>query len=159
MKKEFALIIPLILMSAFAVPALAAESPQYGPKTITIVDYMGVEDVTEHKWDVIYNSNYYATRIYSKGQRLLGWEIEKNKHSIVSERDFVSDTETNPPLCGYKTVTYFDYEGYDVKEHNWKCLYDNDFYVIKIYTENGNNMLLGWQIFRNGQLVSTRAFI
>ena len=161
MNKKLATIIPLVLLmsSTFAMPVLAAEPPQYGPETVTIVTYKEIEGTTEHKWDVVYNSNYYAVKVYSKGRRLMGWEVEKNKQTIVAERDFVSDPEVNPPLFGYKQIGYFDYCEYHVKEHRWNAVYDNDFYTLKIYTEAGNNILLGWQIFKNGQLISTRSFI
>jgi hypothetical protein len=54
-------------------------------------------------------------------------------------------------------ISYFDYQDYYVKEHRWDCVYDNDFYGVKVYGEG--NSLLGWQIFENSQEVSSRSFI
>lgn len=60
------------------------------------------------------------------------------------------------PTCSGEIITYFDYNGYHVKEHKWYCVYNSDFYTVKFYSEN--NRLLGWQIFKNNQLISIRDF-
>jgi hypothetical protein len=158
MNKQLAVIMPLVLLSTFTVPALATSPPQYGYETTTHVDYKGHEAI-KHSWDVVYNSDYYEVNIYNWENRLYGWEIKKNKDTTISERDFVSDSKTNPPLCSNELISYFDYKGFHVKEHKWLCVYDNNFYVVKIYTEDGKRILLGWQIFKNSQLISIKSFI
>jgi hypothetical protein len=60
------------------------------------------------------------------------------------------------PACSSEMIRYFDYNGYHVKEHKWYCVYNSDFYTVKFYSENSR--LLGWQIFKNYQLISTKDF-
>lgn len=160
-KLSVLVMLPLILLSSLPMPAFAAAPPACSNQMISQVDYNGI-NATEHKWHCVYNSNFYTVKFFSKNQRLLGWKITKdlpgNVHITISERDF-TENDLNPPLCSKKTIRYFDYEGYRVKEHKWQCVYDNDFYVIKVYSQGGSNLLLGWQIFNNWQLVSTRKFI
>ncbi len=162
MNKMAIAMLPLMLLASLPMPAFAAEPPAYSIEMISEVVYKGVEAI-EHKWHVVYNSNHYTVKIYSDDRRMLGWEITKDlpgdEHIVISERDFVSDTERNPPLFGFKTVSYFDYCEYNVKEHKWRAVYDNDYYTLKIFTEEGKRIFLGWQIFKNGQLISTRRFI
>jgi len=163
-KKLLALtMLPMLTLSLLPAKTEAATvaPPACSNQMISQVDYKGIE-ATEHKWYCAYNSNFYTLRFFSKDRRLLGWRITKDlpgdKHIIISERDFTAD-EVNPPLCSYKQVRYFDYAGYHVKEHKWQCIYNNDYYVIKVYTQAGSNILLGWQIFKNWQIISSRSFI
>lgn len=161
MNKMAVAMLPLMLLASLPMPTFAAEPPACSGEMISEVDYNGIEAV-EHKWYCLYNSNHYTVKFYSKNRRLLGWEITKDlpgdAHIVISERDFTEDG-TNPPLCGYETISYFDYEEYHVKEHKWRCIYDNDFYVIKVYTQDGSSILLGWQIFKNWHVVSSKRFI
>ena len=53
-KKLIPVMLSLVLVSTFAMPAFAVSPPQFGPETITNVVYHGY-DAVEHKWEGIYN--------------------------------------------------------------------------------------------------------
>lgn len=155
-KNIIPLMLSFVLMSTFAMPTLALGQPQFGSETISNVVYHGY-DATERKWEGIYNSNLYTIKIINNDHRLYGWEIQKNRNEILSQRDFISDKATNPPLCSDETISYVNYKGQSIKVHTWSCVYDNDYYKINIYSKD--SFLLGWQIFKNLQLVSMKSFI
>ena len=151
----------LVTMISSAIPAFAAptqastvEQPACSGEMNRYFDYNGYH-VKEHKWYCTYNSDFYTVKFYSENNRLLGWQIFKN-YQLISIKDFTS-TEVQPPLCSNEMNRYFDYQGHHVKEHEWNCVYDNDSYKINVYSES--NLLLGWQIFKNLQLVSFKSFI
>ena len=154
-KKLIPVMLSLVLMSTFAMPTFAVSPPQFGSEIITQINYK-VYDITEHKWEGAFNSNLYTVNIYNFGNRLLGWQILMNRNAVISERNFISSS-TNLPLCSDKTVSYIDYKGQTIQLNSWNCLYDNSYYKINIYSKG--SLLLGWQIFKNGQLVSFKSFV
>lgn len=154
-KKIIPVILSLVLMSTISMPALAANPPQFGSEVITHISYHGY-DITEHKWGGAYNSDLYTVKIYNYDHRLLGWQVLKNGNSVVTERNFISSA-TNFPLCSDETISYVDYKGQTIKMHSWNCVYESDYYKINIYSKD--SFLLGWQIFKDRQLISIKSFV
>jgi hypothetical protein len=156
-KKLIPVMLSFVIMSTFSIPALAtqADQPMCSGKIIRYFDYNGFH-VKEHKWYCTYNSDSYTIKFYSENDKLLGWQIFENGQ-IISKRDFTLTISAQLPLCGGEMNIYFDYKDRSVKEHRWDCTYGSDVYKIKVYSEN--SLLLGWQIFQNSRIVSSRSFL